>query len=164
MDRFWSKVAKSDDCWNWTGTRRRGYGQFYYEGRNRSAHRLSYEWANGPIPDGLVIDHICRNPSCVRPTHLRAVTQRTNVLHGPTIIVAALSKTQCDNGHDLSGDNLHIDSRGWRVCRACERARAQRKERRRKAAGPQPCPICGVARLALPHHIRQVHAREEGRA
>lgn len=129
-ERFWSKVDKSGDCWIWTAGTRRGYGQFYKDGRHQPSHRVSFESANGPIPEGLVVDHICRNPSCVRPTHLRAVTQRQNLLHGPTIIAAALAKTECNNGHPLSGENLRIDHHGWRICRTCERARWQRREGR----------------------------------
>lgn len=83
-DRFWSKVNKGEGCWDWGGARRGpGYGAFRIGGRLDGkiipAHRFSYELVNGPIPDGLVIDHICRNPSCVRPDHLRACTQQHNV-------------------------------------------------------------------------------------
>lgn len=133
-ERFWAKVAKGRDCWEWNGTiTPSGYGHFYFEGRNHPAHRISYSWENGAIPDGLVVDHICRNKRCVRPTHLRAVTQRQNLLHGPTIIVAELSKTECVHGHPLSGDNLRLDRHGWRICRACERRRWTAKNERIKA-------------------------------
>lgn len=82
-ERFWSKVDKSGDCWEWTASRYNyGHGQFFIgpnrRSRCRPAHRVSYEMANGPIPDSLVIDHICHNPPCVNPAHLRAVTQKEN--------------------------------------------------------------------------------------
>jgi hypothetical protein len=126
-DRFWSKVDRTAYCWNWTaGTRASGYGSFYWNGKNWSAHRVSFTLTNGPIPEGLVIDHICRNTGCVRPEHLRAVTQRVNVMAGQTIPAAEASKTVCDNGHPLSGENLRIDVRGWRCCVTCEQARWER--------------------------------------
>lgn len=80
-ERFWAKVDKSGECWLWTGVRdvtRRGYGHAWIGGRHRGAHRVSYELAYGPIPEGLVIDHICHHPPCVNPEHLRAVTQLAN--------------------------------------------------------------------------------------
>jgi hypothetical protein len=80
LDRFWAKVDKSGDCWNWTaGSIPNGYGHFFGAGRRAiGAHRYSFELANGPIPKGLVIDHICRNKKCVNPAHLRAVTIKQN--------------------------------------------------------------------------------------
>ncbi len=87
-DRFWPKVQKTDDCWLWNGaTNSQGYPQLGAGRRGEGvvyAHRLSYELANGPIPEGLVIDHLCRTPSCVNPAHLEAVGQSTNILRGRT--------------------------------------------------------------------------------
>lgn len=77
--RFWSYVDKSEGCWNWTGSKTSGYGNIRHEGRGLYAHRISYEFAHGPIPDGMVIDHICHNPACVNPAHLQAVTHRQNL-------------------------------------------------------------------------------------
>ena len=79
--RFWSKVNKSDSCWEWTGlTVGNGYGRFWdaNTGRMALAHRLAYEMVRGAIPPGLHIDHLCRNRKCVNPEHLEAVTQRVN--------------------------------------------------------------------------------------
>lgn len=74
---FWAKVEKTDGCWNWTGaTDANGYGRFSRQGL---AHRFAFVLENGPIPDGLVLDHICHNPRCVRPGHLRACTQKQNL-------------------------------------------------------------------------------------
>lgn len=96
------------------------------------AHRLSYEWQNGPIPSGLVIDHLCSNPPCVRPDHLRAVTQRVNVLAGQTIVAAQAGAAECSKGHPYSGDNLRIDKNGHRVCVTCLRENWRKKDERRR--------------------------------
>lgn len=78
-DRFWSKVDRSGDCWVWTaGKNRGGYGRFRVGGRMRRAHRVSYSWANGPIPAGLDLDHTCHVPACVNPAHLRLATNAQN--------------------------------------------------------------------------------------
>jgi hypothetical protein len=66
--RFWTRVQKTESCWLWTGgDDHSGYGHFYFLGRNRKAHRVSYEMFVGPIPDGLQVDHLCRNRACVNP-------------------------------------------------------------------------------------------------
>lgn len=77
-ERFWAKVTKTETCWNWTGAKVNGYGVVKRHTVQGQAHRYSYEMAKGPIPEGLFIDHICRNPSCVNPDHLRPVTQKQN--------------------------------------------------------------------------------------
>ncbi len=84
IDRLMMRMREtSDGCWQWTGyVRNSGYAQFSYRGTNHLVHRLMYQMENGPIPDGLVIDHICRNRLCIRPEHLRAVTQSENVRCG----------------------------------------------------------------------------------
>ena len=77
--RFWSKVDKSGECWEWTGSfTSRGYGKMGICRMTKSAHRLSAEIHFGPIPDGMVVMHTCDNPSCVRPEHLRIGTYKEN--------------------------------------------------------------------------------------
>jgi hypothetical protein len=76
--RFWSKVDKSGPCWLWMGCTTNGYGIFRFRSRNTVAHRVSYEWATGPIPEGYEVDHTCFNHSCVRPDHLRILTHAEN--------------------------------------------------------------------------------------
>lgn len=84
--RFWAKVDKqTDGCWIWSASRyvrRGGYGQFNLNGTAVKAHRIAYELVKGPIPDGLVLDHLCRVTACVNPDHLEAVTQQENTRRG----------------------------------------------------------------------------------
>src|SRR5947209_2044527 len=82
--RIWSKVEKTASCWNWNGSKLRGYGLFRVHSPQSMtyAHRFVYESIVGPIPEGLELDHLCRNPSCVNPDHLEAVPHKVNVLRG----------------------------------------------------------------------------------
>jgi hypothetical protein len=85
-NRFWSKVEKTDTCWNWiAGHTGAGYGLYHFDGITQPAHRVSYEMHKGKIPEGLSIDHICHNISCVNPDHLRLATTKRNMenLSGP---------------------------------------------------------------------------------
>lgn len=80
-ERFWDKVNKSGPfgCWIWTGvTTGDGYGQIYDNGKMFCAHRVAFELTNGIIPKRMCIDHICHNPACVNPTHLRLATVSDN--------------------------------------------------------------------------------------
>lgn len=139
--RFFPKVAMPDEngCMNWmAGTNGVGYGMFFVDwakGRNLAvvAHRWSYQYFNGPISDGLHIDHLCRNTLCVAPDHLEAVTQRENTLRGTGIAAVHAKKTHCIHGHPLSGDNLIYRSNGrWRDCRQCRRDKDRRARARKK--------------------------------
>lgn len=111
------------------GLDRRGYGKFSLGGRMGFAHRFSYELANGPASGGLVIDHLCRVPSCVAPLHLEAVAQAENVRRGAAGKAEA-ARTHCPLGHEYTAANTYQDPRGKRRCRACmprwsRRARAR---------------------------------------
>lgn len=83
-DRVWPKVDKNgpNGCWLWTGTKARGYGQMIIAGKTAKAYRVVYELVIGPVPEGLVLDHLCRNPPCVNPAHMEPVTQAENVRRG----------------------------------------------------------------------------------
>lgn len=80
-DRFWSKVDMEGDCWIWTAARRNGYGAFWWKGRLDYAHRVAYQLEIGTIPDGMYLDHRCHVQACVRPAHLRIVTNKQNQEH-----------------------------------------------------------------------------------
>lgn len=125
-DRFWSKVRFGDwcDCWEWTASLDRdGYGRISAGGTGRSplaAHRVAYELLVGPIPEGMEIDHLCRNRACVNPLHLEAVTAKVNVERS-----ALAAKTHCKRGHSYTPENTAwrkpsaARPHGYRVCRTC---------------------------------------------
>lgn len=89
ISRFWRKVEKTPNCWNWTGSlSASGYGSIVDEtGKRRAAHRFAFERLTGPIPSGMLVDHICHNKSCVKPAHLRLATNKQNLenLTGPYV-------------------------------------------------------------------------------
>lgn len=134
-ERFWAKVEKSDTCWEWTGGKLRGYGQFW--GGNSIgptyAYRFAYQLLVGPIPDGLEIDHLCRNRGCVNPDHLEAVTHRENMLRGQTVAAAHAAKTHCPRGHTYDEANTRV-YRGMRHCRACHREKQAERRARERAS------------------------------
>lgn len=119
IDRFWAKVDKSGACWLWMAARQpSGYGRFgWAKGDIRMAHRVAYELTYGVIADGLVIDHLCRNTSCVNPSHLEAVPQRVNVLRG----LRRQPGTHCKRGHKYTPASTVIRTSGKRYCRTCYR-------------------------------------------
>ena len=120
--RFWAKVDKSGDCWVWTAAINKGYGVFAMSKTDiRDAHRVSWEWANGPVPVGLELDHLCRNPACVRPSHLEAVIHLENVRRGRAPAALAYMAGTCMRGHPRTPEN------SWRngsrlTCKPCRQA------------------------------------------
>lgn len=138
VERFWSKVEKTEGCWVWVGntTGRRpgrvGYGSIVMGGRSVLAHRWSYEHHVGPIPEGWVIDHLCRETRCVNPDHLEAVTLQENSRRaGGTSLPA-----RCGFGHDMADARSRKD--GTRYCGTCaNEAQRRRREKARVVRGSE---------------------------
>ena len=131
--RFFSHVQKTESCWLWTARCRNGYGQFRIGSRVRgdrkmvAAHRWYWELLNGPVPDGLEPDHLCRNRSCVRPDHLEPVTRQVNILRSPLARFNGSryqsAKVHCPYGHAYDEINTRIDKHGSKHCRRCRHLR-----------------------------------------
>lgn len=139
-ERFAEKLAPGPNgCIEWqAGTNGVGYGVFHpnttTDNRKAYAHRWAWEQANGPIPEGFHLDHLCRNTICVNPEHLEPVPPAVNLLRGISSPADNARKVLCKRGHPLSGENLYVTpSTGYRHCRACTRANEKAlRELRRK--------------------------------
>ena len=132
LERFWAKVDKTADCWLWTASLSDGYGKFN-NGKNWRAHR--YMWLiilRREIPEGLVLNHLCRNRHCVNPQHLETTTQEGNVRYSSQLV------THCPAGHEYSEANTYFATSGgrqpFRMCRACHRERERARKARLKSA------------------------------
>ena len=134
IERFWSKVEKTNSCWFWKGPLHSGYGKLGSNNMGVLAHRFSYELLIGPIPKGLEIDHLCRNKSCVNPEHLEPVTHRENTRRGNTGAHNAM-KTHCKHGHEFSKENTVYQTCGSNLMRRCRTCRNTQLNLRRKLYG-----------------------------
>jgi len=112
-------------CWIFSGCLVDGYGQLRINNNRKFAHRYSYEYYVGPIPEGLHIDHLCRIRSCTNPDHLEAVTQ---LINNQRMFKALPRKTHCKYGHSLHDAFLKKD--GARNCRSCGLIRNKNRTRR----------------------------------
>lgn len=135
-DRFMVKIDKTPDCWNWIAClSREGYGRYSFGKKVVFAHRQSYEYFVGDIPEGLVLDHLCRNPACVNPDHLEPVTHYENWHRGLRGKLGKLPRaiTHCINGHEYSEENTYYRNNGTKECRKC-RYNQDRKRKQRISA------------------------------
>lgn len=145
--RFWAKVNKDGPvsthrpdlgpCWIWTASRRHDYGAFSLGGRAgrvEQAHRVAYIWLRGPIPEGYDIDHLCRVPACVNPSHLEPVTHRINCLRGTGASARCAAVTHCPRGHEYTPENTYVTNKGGRICRICTLRQVAERSRRLRAA------------------------------
>lgn len=122
-------------CWEWTASRRGGYGQVRWQGGTPGAHVVVYRLLMGEIPAGLQLDHLCRNRGCVNPEHLEPVTQRVNVLRGIGSAAENARKVACIHGHRFTAENTYVGRDGHRQCRTCQRAALRRfRERQQRIA------------------------------
>lgn len=128
-ERFWAKVNKTTTCWLWTGhLDRHGYGSIWFKPKTVGAHRMSMILAGYDIPKDKVVDHICKNPKCVNPAHLRIVTERVNLIENSVSPVALnAKKTHCKRGHSFNATNTLVTTQG-RQCKKCNQIRYEKKE------------------------------------
>lgn len=124
-------------CWLWTAGKTKGYGRFHaHKGRftnNQTAHILMWQIRYGRVPEGLELDHLCRNKACVNPKHLEAVTGKVNTLRCPDAPAAInAAKTHCPEGHEY--DYSYEDKNGYvvRACRTCRYEAVKRWRARNK--------------------------------
>lgn len=134
-DRLTAGVAPCPitGCWFWMGTSQpRGYGIIHAHGKTKLVHRVLWEMSNGPVPEGLVLDHfVCNNTSCVNPDHVRPVTQRENVLRGNGVASTHASKSCCPK----CGDNYVARKSGdGRYCPSCNIVSCRTRYKRLKDA------------------------------
>lgn len=132
IEDFMTRVrAQEDGCWKWTYPLKRcpngDYGSCHLNGQNMGAYRAAWILFRGPIPDGLTIDHLCRNTRCVNPDHLEPVTHRENVLRGEGLAAVNARKTHCIRGHEFTAENIIRNGRK-RACRTCVNV-AQKRNR-----------------------------------
>jgi hypothetical protein len=151
---FWSRVDKTDGCWLWKGKALKvGYGQLRRNGREILAHRYAYEMAYGAIPEGLQIDHLCRNRLCVNPAHLEAVSQAENIRRGAA---RRLRKTHCKRGHPRTPETIV----GNGDCLLCQRQRnrlAWRRKHRGTEADPEPPAFCKRGHPRTPETVNPLN-------
>lgn len=147
IESFWARVHKVEmtGCWVWRGhinKQRYGTWTFWENGKGRTVypHRYAYELLVGPIPEGIVLDHLCLNRTCCNPAHLDPISCAENVRRGlesRQFPGFNESKTHCPAGHPYDGDNLHVRANGMRDCRTCARDR-RREERKDLPSKPRP--------------------------
>jgi hypothetical protein len=145
-ERFWSKVNKTDTCWQWTAATVKGYGIYALLGKNFLAHRLAYADAHDGLASVLpVLDHTCHNidstceggvacphRACVNPAHLIPSTKGDNLRASPlTLASKQIAKTHCPKGHEYDEANTYVWG-GMRHCRECGRERAREYQRKKR--------------------------------
>ena len=134
-ERFIAHTSIEDAaaCWRWTASVcRDGYAKFYVNRKHVKAHNYAYREIIGKIPEGLILDHLCRVRNCVNPFHLEPVTTRENIRRGEN---KERRKTACPRGHAYDV----ITSEGKRRCRVCHNMSQRNYLNRRKGVIAPPC-------------------------
>ncbi len=138
------QVGSGDSpCWCWVGAMDgNGYGSVRVRGQTCKAHRVAFCAHRRSIPEGMDLDHLCRNRACINPEHLEPVTRRTNTLRGNHQNVVIRRTGICKNGHDMNmtGRYYRRNGRGSQ-CAECSRERSRlRSQRQRELATPEASP------------------------
>lgn len=140
--RFWNNVsaASAEGCWKWNGPISiYGYGRLMESVGNRKtkqlmAHRFAYEEIVGKIKEGMTIDHVCRNRSCVNPAHMEIVTRAENSMRAHSKNMDAMRDNRCTKGHKIEGENLVLEKRKngseRKRCRTCAKLRESNRSRK----------------------------------
>ena len=134
MDRVLIRSEWQGPCVVFTGKLNdAGYGHVKADGKDWKVHRLMWTLLVGPIPDGMTLDHLCRNRACWWSDHLEPVTQGENVLRGFNPPALHARKTHCPQGHEYNVENTRVRPSGKRSCIPCDRASATAFRARRRA-------------------------------
>lgn len=140
--RIVDKIDTEGICWEWTAARdSNDYGRVRWEGSAALAHKVIWELLVGPVPEGLELDHLCRNPPCVNPDHLEPVTHAENIRRGMWSKGRAaqqVARTACANGHEYTEETLYVppaSSPRQRQCRICRLEAKRRYNAKRRNHG-----------------------------
>jgi hypothetical protein len=134
--RFWLRIAKTlDGCWEWTGgCDKDGYGQLKVRRHGKittmRAHHMAFTLMGRSIPNGMQLDHLCRNRCCVRPEHLELVSGAENNARSGSPSAVNARKTHCIRGHEFNQSNTRVDKNGHRRCKICDNENRKTPERR----------------------------------
>lgn len=138
FDRIMARVEKTEGgCWKWKGASNPlGYGKIGVRmpsPKTYATHVFVYRHIVGSVPDGMELDHTCRNPGCCNPDHLEPVTHKENVLRGNCVASAVRRTGQCKRGHEMSNENVYVFPDGRRQCRECRKVARESSRARRNA-------------------------------
>lgn len=130
---FEQVVIRADGCWGWIGhINKYWYARFAIGGVQGQASRRAFELWRHEIPDGMQVDHLCRNRECVNPSHLEIVSPKENTLRGNTLGAMNSAKTECIRGHEF--DSTQKQGK-HRLCQKCQTEQKRLRRQRRRASG-----------------------------